>query len=184
MITECNTQEEYKKRISELRKERDNLRRRADEIDKEMDALKVDSKVVDFIVGNFIVIDRTHRGGYKTYFHVNTWKNEPRGVRLYGKGFSTGVKHNLRLDESYTLYWEDFTQPIEITEEEFYKTFDKEVKKIRKSLEDFGKYETFPDICKLKSDLREGNVEITWDDRVLKASSISKAINLDTDEVS
>lgn len=184
MITECNTQEEYKKRISELRKERDNLRRRANEIDKEMDALEINSRVVDFTVGKFIVVDRTHKGGYKTYFHVDTWKNEPRGVRLYGKGFSIGVKYSLHLDESYTLNWEDFTQPVEITEEEFYKTFDEEVKKIRKGLEDFGKYKEFPDMYKFKSDLREGNVKITWPDGTLKESLISKAINPDTDEVS
>lgn len=162
MITECNTQEEYKKKISELRKERDNLRRRADEIDKEMDALKVDSKVVDFIVGNFIVIDRTHRGGYKTYFHVNTWKNEPRGVRLYGKGFSVGSTCNIHLDESYNLNWEHFIQPVEITEEEFFKAFDEEVKKIRKGLEDFRTYKEFPDMYKLKSDLAEGGVKCIW----------------------
>ena len=49
MITECNTQEEYKKKISELRKERDILRARANAIDREMDSLEVNSKIIDFI---------------------------------------------------------------------------------------------------------------------------------------
>ena len=102
MITECNTQEEYKKKISELRKERDILRARANAIDREMDSLEVNSKIIDFTVGNYVIIDNTSRGGYKTYFHVNTWKNEPRGVRLYGKGFSVGSKCNIHLDESYS----------------------------------------------------------------------------------
>ena len=134
MITECNTQEEYKKKISELRKERDLLRARADAIDREMDSLKVNSKTIDFTVGNYVIIDNTSRGGYKTYFHVDTWKNEPRGVKLYGRGFSIGNKYNIRLDESYSLNWEHFVQPVEITEEEFFKAFDEEVKKNKKRI--------------------------------------------------
>ena len=162
MITECNTQEEYKKKISELRKERDILRARANAIDREMDSLEVNSKIIDFTVGNYVIIDNTSRGGYKTYFHVNTWKNEPRGVRLYGKGFSVGNKCNIHLDESYSLNWEHFIQPVEITEEEFFKAFDEEVKKIRKGLEDFKTYKEFPDMYKLKSDLAEGGVKCVW----------------------
>ena len=162
MITECNTQEEYKKKISELRKERDILRARANAIDREMDNLEVNSKIIDFTVGNYVIIDNTGRGGYKTYFHVNTWKNEPRGVRLYGMGFSVGSKYNIRLDESYSLNWEHFIQPVEITEEEFFKAFDEEVKKIRKGLEDFKTYNEFPDMYKLKSDLAEGGVKAIW----------------------
>ena len=162
MITECNTQEEYKKKISELRKERDILRARANAIDREMDSLEVNSKIIDFTVGNYVIIDNTGRGGYKTYFHVNTWKNEPRGVRLYGKGFSVGSTCNIRLDESYSLSWEHFIQPVEITEEEFFKAFDEEVKKIRKGLEDFKTYKEFPDMYKLKSDLAEGGVKAIW----------------------
>ena len=162
MITECNTQEEYKKKISELRKERDILRARANAIDREMDSLEVNSKIIDFTVGNYVIIDNTSRGGYKTYFHVNTWKNEPRGVRLYGKGFSVGSKCNIHLDESYSLNWEHFIRPVEITEEEFFKAFDEEVKKIRKGLEDFKTYKEFPDMYKLKSDLAEGGVKCVW----------------------
>ena len=162
MITECNTREEYIKKISELRKERDLLRARADAIDREMDSLKVNSKIIDFTVGNYVIIDNTSRGGYKTYFHVDTWKNEPRGVKLYGRGFSIGNKYNIRLDESYTLNWEHFIQPVEITEEEFFKAFDEEVKKIRKGLEDFRTYKEFPDMYKLKSDLAEGGVKCIW----------------------
>ena len=64
---------------------------------------------------------------------------------MYGKGFSVGSKYNIHLDESYSLNWEHFIQPVEITEEEFFEAFDEEVKKLRKGLEDFGKYETFPD---------------------------------------
>lgn len=162
MITECNTQEEYKKKISELRKERDILRARANAIDREMDSLEVNSKIIDFTVGNYVIIDNTSRGGYKTYFHVNTWKNEPRGVRLYGKGFSVGSTCNIHLDESYSLNWEHFIQPVEITEEEFFKAFDEEVKKIRKGLEDFKTYKEFSDMYKLKSDLAEGGVKCIW----------------------
>ena len=162
MITECNTQEEYKKKISELRKERDILRARANAIDKEMDSLEVNSKIIDFTVGNYVIIDNTSRGGYKTYFHVNTWKNEPRGVRLYGMGFSVGSKYNIRLDESYSLNWEHFIQPVEITEEEFFKVFDEEVKKIRKGLEDFKTYKEFSDMYKLNSDLDAVGVKAIW----------------------
>ena len=162
MITECNTREEYVKKISELRKERDLLRARADAIDREMDSLKVNSKTIDFTVGNYVIIDNTSRGGYKTYFHVDTWKNEPRGVKLYGRGFSIGNKYNIRLDESYSLNWEHFVQPVEITEEEFFKVFDEEVKKIRKGLEDLKPYKEFPDMYKLKSDLAEGGVKAIW----------------------
>lgn len=162
MITECNTQEEYKKKISELRKERDILRDRANAIDREMDSLEVNSKIIDFTVGNYVIIDNTSRGGYKTYFHVNTWKNEPRGVRLYGKGFSVGNKCNIHLDESYSLNWEHFIQPVEITEEEFFKAFDEEVKKIRKGLEDLKIYKEFSDMYKVKSDLAEGGVKCVW----------------------
>ena len=134
MITECNTREEYVKKISELRKERDILMARANAIDREMDSLEVNSKIIDFTVGNYVIIDNTSRGGYKTYFHVDTWKNEPRGVKLYGRGFSIGNKYNIRLDESYTLNWEHFIQPVEITEEEFFKVFDEEVKKNKKRI--------------------------------------------------
>ena len=162
MITECNTREEYVKKISELRKERDLLRARADAIDREMDSLKVNSKTIDFTVGNYVIIDNTSGGGYKTYFHVDTWKNEPRGVKLYGRGFSIGNKYNIRLDESYSLNWEHFVQPVEITEEEFFKVFDEEVKKIGKGLEDLKPYKEFPDMYKLKSDLAEGGVKAIW----------------------
>ena len=162
MITECNTQEEYKKKISELRKERDILMARANAIDREMDSLEVNSKIIDFTVGNYVIIDNTSRGGYKTYFHVNTWKNEPRGVRLYGMGFSVGSKYNIRLDESYSLNWEHFIQPVEITEEEFFKVFDEEVKKIRKGLEDFKTYKEFSDMYKLNSDLDAVGVKAIW----------------------
>lgn len=162
MITECNTQEEYKKKISELRKERDLLRARANAIDREMDSLEVNSKIIDFTVGNYVIIDNTSRGGYKTYFHVSTWKNEPRGVKLYGRGFSIGNKYNIHLDESYSLNWEHFIQPVEITEEEFFKAFDEEVKKIRKGLEDLKIYKEFSDMYKVKSDLDEGGVKCIW----------------------
>ena len=162
MITECNTREEYVKKISELRKERDILMARANAIDREMDSLEVNSKIIDFTVGNYVIIDNTSRGGYKTHFHVNTCKNEPRGVRLYGMGFSVGSKYNIRLDESYSLNWEHFIQPVEITEEEFFKAFDEEVKKIRKGLEDLKIYKEFPDMYKLKSDLAEGGVKCVW----------------------
>ena len=162
MITECNTREEYVKKISELRKERDILMARANAIDREMDSLEVNSKIIDFTVGNYVIIDNTSRGGYKTYFHVSTWKNEPRGVMLYGKGFSVGSKCNIHLDESYNLNWEHFIQPIEITEEEFFKAFDEEVEKIRKGLEDFKTYKEFPDMYKLKSDLDDGGVKCIW----------------------
>ena len=162
MITECNTREEYVKKISELRKERDLLRARADAIDREMDSLEVNSKIIDFTVGNYVIIDNTSRGGYKTYFHVSTWKNEPRGVMLYGKGFSVGSKCNIHLDESYNLNWEHFIQPVEITEEEFFKAFDEEVKKIRKGLEDFKTYKEFPDMYKLNSDLDAVGDKCVW----------------------
>ena len=162
MITECNTREEYVKKISELRKERHILMARANAIDREMDSLEVNSKIIDFTVGNYVIIDNTSRGGYKTYFHVSTWKNEPRGVMLYGKGFSVGSKCNIHLDESYNLNWEHFIQPIEITEEEFFKAFDEEVKKIRKGLEDLKIYKEFPDMYKNKVDLDEGGVKTIW----------------------
>lgn len=174
MITECNTQEEYKEKISELRKERDLLRDRANAIDREMDRLEINSKIVDFVVGNYIVIDNTSKGGYKTYFHVDTWKNEPRGVRLYGKGFSVGNKYNIHLDESCTLSWEHFIQPIEITEEEFFKVFDEEVKKIRKGLEEFKTYKEFPDMYKFKADLNEGRTKVIWKDE--EETLIGKAV--------
>ena len=162
MITECTTREEYVKKISELRKERDILMARANAIDREMDSLEVNSKIIDFTVGNYVIIDNTSRGGYKTYFHVSTWKNEPRGVMLYGKGFSIGNKYNIRLDESYSLNWEHFVQPVEITEEEFFKVFDEEVKKIRKGLEDFKTYKEFSDMYKNKADLDDGGVKAIW----------------------
>lgn len=174
MITECNTQEEYKEKISELRKERDLLRDRANAIDREMDRLEINSKIVDFVVGNYIIIDNTSKGGYKTYFHVDTWKNEPRGVRLYGKGFSVGNKYSIHLDESYTLSWEHFIQPIEITEEEFFNVFDEEVKKIRKGLEEFKTYKEFPDMYKLKADLNEGRTKVVWKDE--EETLIGKAV--------
>lgn len=162
MITECTTREEYVKKISELRKERDILMARANAIDREMDSLEVNSKIIDFTVGNYVIIDNTSRGGYKTYFHVSTWKNEPRGVMLYGKGFSVGSKCNIHLDESYNLNWEHFIQPIEITEEEFFKVFDEEVKKIRKGLEEFKPYREFSDRYKDNADLDEGGVKCIW----------------------
>ena len=81
---------------------------------------------------------------------------------LYGKGFSVGSKCNIHLDESYNLNWEHFIQPIEITEEEFFKAFDEEVKKIRKGLEDLKIYKEFPDMYKLKSDLDDGGVKAIW----------------------
>ena len=122
MISECITQEEYKERLSVLRKERNNLQYRAALIDDEMNNLSLSSRVIDFVVGKYILIDRSQEGGYKIYFKIYTWKNRPRGICLYGKGFYYNDTY-IKLINEHTIIWEEFKTPIEITEEEFFKVF-------------------------------------------------------------
>lgn len=157
--------EEYKTKLSELRKERDNLRRRADIIDKEMDALESDEKLVDFTVGKYIKVDRSLKGGYIEYFHVDSWQKEPRGVALRGKGYSDSPEKHItyfHTSDTLRLTWDEMNDPVEITEEEFIEKYDQRVKDIREYLLDYKSYTPREDGFKFKNAILDNTIKIKW----------------------
>lgn len=171
------TPEEYKARLSELRKERDNLRRRADIIDREMDELESDSKLADFTIGKYIKLDRSSKGGYIEYFHVDTWVKDTRGVMLYGKGYSDSCREkvtNFHLDESMKIGWEEMNDIVEIAEEDFIKAYDKRVEEMREYLMNYKDHRP-PRLNAIDfaEKLKTGQIKVTFTDDSL----ITKMIN-------
>ena len=169
---EILTPEEYKAKLSELRKERDNLRRRADIIAREMDELESDSKLADFTVGKFIKLDRGSKGGYIEYFHVDTWEKDTRGVMLYGKGYSDTAKEFIKhfhIDETLKIGWEEMNDIVEISEEEFIKKYDERVKTLREYLMDYKNHRApRTDGIDFAEKLRTGQVKIKFADDITK----------------
>ena len=140
---ETLTPDEYKAKLSELRKERDNLRRRADIIAREMDELESDSKLADITIGKYVKLDRGSQAGYIEYFHVDSWVKTARGVMLYGRGYSDSSlirKTHFSVNECLRIEWDELDKIVEISEEEFIAIFDKIVEEMRKYLMDYMNY--------------------------------------------
>ena len=169
--------EEYSKKLVELRHERDRLRNLANKIDKEMDQLEGDSRLADFTVGKYIKVDRADKGGYIEYFRVDKWEKCPRGVNLYGKGFSDTPKATatyLHLSESLRLTWDELELPVEITEEEFIGAYDSRINQMRNYLLDFSNYHQCEDEFALKNAIRDGKVKFSFQDSDMSLFKISR----------
>lgn len=156
------TKEEYTEKLSKLRKERDKHQNEAYRIAKEMDELESDQKLVNFTIGKFITIDRRNKGGYKIYFHVDSWVKRPRGVTLYGKGYniSDDSQKFLHVNSAETLYWHEIDLPQEITEDEFYNTFDYIMNNLKLQLRDYTSYKTLEDQFELKRQIESKTVKL------------------------
>jgi len=177
---ETLTPEEYKKKLQELREERDNLRRRADIIDKEMDTLESDEKLADFTIGKYIKVDRTSKGGYIEYFHVDSWQKEPRGVALRGKGYSDSPGNQIRYfhtSDTLRLTWDEMNDPVEISEDEFIERFDKRAKDIREYLLDYKTYPARDDGFKFKNAVIEGKVKAMFKNEDGTITDLSSDLN-------
>ena len=159
--------EEYTKKLSELRHQRDEYYSKAHSLEKEMDALEGDIKLADFTVGKFIKVDRTHKGGYVEYFHVDKWVKEPRGVKLYGKGYSDSPGKTatyIHIVDNLRLTWDELDLPEEITELEFINKFNSIVAEMNKSLLDFTDYKQLEDEFAFKNAMTEGKIKAAWID--------------------
>ena len=120
----------YEKKLKSLRKKRDYHAKKELEFNKKMDELEGDKKLINFILGEYIVIDKSFTGGFKEYFNVKSWKRISRGVELSGKGFRM-TKFGVYVDNHYPLSWEDGNIPIIITKEEFENQFEKYLEQTR-----------------------------------------------------
>lgn len=150
------TTEEYEKKLSELRKERNMHQQEVDRINREMDELESNKDTIDLTIGEYISFDRRANGGYLYYFHVDTYDKRPRGVTLYGSGYSNSDLY-IKKDGTLTVLWDEIDSIKLITEEEFYEHFDTHVAVIRKKLEDKKDYKRLGDQFKFKV----GNLKIS-----------------------
>jgi len=166
--------EEYTKKLSELRHQRDEYYSKAHSLEKEMDALEGDIKLADFTVGKFIKVDRTHKGGYVEYFHVDKWVKEPRGVKLYGKGYSDSPGKTatyIHIVDSLRLSWDELNLPVETTELEFMNKFNTIVAEMSRSLLHFTDYKQLEDEFAFKNAMLDGKVEVSWEDNLSDTKS-------------
>ena len=135
----------YKDKIKELRKERDSYLSKANKIAKEMDELvnQINSKNIEWTTGKFVKIDRRDKGGYLTFFHVDTFETRTRGYIFYGKGFNISDFH-IHIQDNFTLYVEDgdLDRMTEIKENEFYTAFDTFVNLIKQELNNYQSYKS------------------------------------------
>ena len=154
------TIEEYNKKLDELRKEREFHKATIIKIEQEMDQLETDKKAVDLIVGEFIKVDHSSHGGYVTYMHVHSYQKRPRGVTLYGRGFTVN-KYCISADKSMLLCWDDIDKIQITTSEEFHTVFENNIKKFRDELENFSEYEQEDEFA-LKNAIMEGRVKVKW----------------------
>jgi DNA mismatch repair ATPase MutS len=155
------TIEEYNNKLDELRKQRELHREEINKIEREMDQLETDKKAIDLIVGEFIKVDHSSHGGYVEYMHVHSYEKRPRGVTLYGRGFTVN-NHCISADKSMTLYWDDIDKIQTVTAGEFYAAFENNIMKFRNDLENFSEYEKKEDEFAFKDALREGKVKVKW----------------------
>ena len=167
------TREEYTKKLSELRKERDRHQSEAYRIAKEMDELESDQKMVDVTIGKYITIDRRNKGGYLEYFHVDTYEKRPRGVTLYGKGFSISdnAKNYLKVDDTATLYWDEINLPKEIGPEEFHDAFERAINNLKMCLIDYKIHKSLGDQLGFADKLRRGEIKAVWPDDLITKKS-------------
>ena len=164
--------EEYKKKLSELRNQRDDYYAKVHALEKEMDALEGDIKLAEFTVGKFIKVDRTSKGGYVEYFHVDKWVKDPRGVKLYGKGYSDSpgkVATYIHIVDNLRLTWDELNLPEEITEIEFINKFNSIIAEMNRSLLDFTDYKQLEDEFAFKNAMfTEKFKEVSLDDNTPK----------------
>lgn len=151
------TGEEYNKRLNELRKERDFHQGEYKRLMREMDILASDRLKVDVTIGKYIKINRCPTGGYITYFHVDTYKDRPRGVTIYGRGFYNS-RCNVGFESQETILWDEVDLIEEVTEQEFFAAFDEYVDKIKQSLKDFKDYKVNEDSFDFKDRLINASI--------------------------
>ncbi len=167
------TKEEYTKKLSELRKERDRHQNEAYRIGKEMDELESDMNMVDVHIGQYVTIDRRYKGGYLEYFHVDTYSKRPRGVTLYGKGFSVSDKGQtyLHISDAVPLYWDEIYLPKEITAEEFHEAFNTLINNLKMQLIDYKTHKNLGDEIAFADKLRKGEIKAVWKDELITKES-------------
>ena len=155
------TIEEYNKKLDELRKQREFHREEMNKIEREMDNLETDINAINLTVGEFIKVDYTKHGGYVVYMHVHSYQKRPRGVSLYGRGFSVN-RHSISSDKMMTLDWDDIDKIQIITAGEFYAAFENNIMTFRNDLENFSEYEKPADEFAFKNAALEGRVRVKW----------------------
>lgn len=161
------TKEEYNRKMHELREQRDFHNREYRRLMEEMDRLETDEKPFADVLGKFILIDNRSDGGYKEYFHVHFYEKRPRGVTLYGKGFSIGSKRNyVHISETLTIYWTEADKIKIIDSDEFYESFDELLSEIKFSLVQYDKYTKMDDLFGLKKKLISGEIKPVWDEEI------------------
>lgn len=159
-----HTTEEYNKKLQELRDERDFHQKEYRRLMEEMDHLELDQNEVPDFYQKYFIIDYTKEGGYKEYFHVDTYYKRPRGITLLGKGFSINSKGNhINIDDAHFLRWTDINLPIEITPEEYIDTFEDYINTVKLNLIKFREHRPEQDEFKFKKDLEEGRIKIKWE---------------------
>lgn len=150
------TIKEYEEKMSELRKERNRHQLEVDRINKEMDELESDKNSVDITVGEYISFDRRKSNGYLYYFHVHDYQKRPRGVTLYGSGFSN-CELFIKKDNTLTIMWDEVDNLKIVTEKEFYEAFDNHVTHIRNELATLKTSLKFSDLFKKSNDCEDQN---------------------------
>ena len=153
------TTEEYNKKLSELRKERNMYQIEVDRINKEMDELESNKNAIDLTIGEYISFDRRRSGGYLYYFHVHKYDKRPRGVTLYGAGFSNS-DNLIKKDTTLTVLWNEVDSLKIVSEKEFYNVFDEHVSDIRKKLENNTDYKPLGDQFEFKELLQKGKIKL------------------------
>ena len=120
--------------------------------------------LLSFILGFRDTMVGMDTGGYKEYFHVDTYYKRPRGITLLGKGFSINSKGNhINIDDAHFLRWTDINLPIEITPEEYIDTFEDYINTVKLNLIKFREHRPEQDEFKFKKDLEEGRIKIKWE---------------------
>lgn len=150
------TTKEYEEKMSALRKERNRHQLEVNRINKEMDELESNKNSVEITVGEYISFDRRRSGGYLYYFHVNDYQKRPRGVTLYGSGFSNSDLF-IKKDTTLAIMWNEVDNLKIVTEKEFYDAFDNHVSHIRKELENNKDYTEIKDPFKFNKLFKNSN---------------------------
>lgn len=126
------TKEEYKAKMSELRKKRDFHLKNADAFQKEMDDLESGREEYEALVGNYIKLE-----DYRpTYFKVDKLSKFPKTVHLHGHGFHIIKTEPLGIDKTGLLVMdrEDAENVKIVTKEEYNNVLDQVIAKIQESI--------------------------------------------------
>lgn len=124
------TKEEYEKKLSELRAERNRHQAEANRLAREMDELETDSDEANKLVNQYILDDNSKRGGYKYYFHVTSWSKRERGIFVDGFGFYVAPNGFITIN-FHSIMWSTIDDIKIISEENFVEALNKSIECIR-----------------------------------------------------